>query len=99
VVSVLALQRALMLVFDPRYVDLPFAPLLTAAVPYLVLALWIPTHKDARPAAERFAAGVLAAAAVYIAINETVANWQAVLLCAGLAMLALTLARARGVPD
>jgi glucan 1,3-beta-glucosidase len=97
-VSVLALQRALMLVFDPRYVDLPFAPLLAAAVPYLTLALWISAHKGARPAAERFAAGVLAGAAIYIVINETVANWQAVLLCAGLAMLALTLARARGAP-
>ena len=32
VLSVLALQRALMLGFDPRYVDLPFAPLLAAAV-------------------------------------------------------------------
>jgi hypothetical protein len=41
---------------------------------------------------------VLAAATVYIVINESVANWQALLLCAGLAMLALTLARARGAP-
>jgi glucan 1,3-beta-glucosidase len=98
VVSVLALQRAFMLVFDPRYVDLPFAPLLAAALPYLTLALWIKGPKGARPAAETLAAGVLAAATVYIVINESVANWQALLLCAGLAMLALTLARARGAP-
>jgi glucan 1,3-beta-glucosidase len=96
--SVLALQRALMLVFDPRYVDLPFAPLLAAAVPYLTLALWTRGRKGARPAAEKLAAGVLAAATVYIAINESVANWQALMVCAGLAMLALTLARARGAP-
>jgi hypothetical protein len=92
------LQRALMLVFDPRYVDLPFAPLLAAAAPYLVLALWTLGRKGARPAAETFAAAVLAAATVYIAMNEAVANWQALLLCAGLAMLALTLARVRGAP-
>jgi glucan 1,3-beta-glucosidase len=97
-VSVLAMQRALMLVFDPRYVDLPFAPLLAAAVPYLALTLWIQAAKGVRPPAEKLAAGVLAAATVYIVINETVANWQALLFCAGLAMLAFTLARARGAP-
>jgi glucan 1,3-beta-glucosidase len=97
-VSMLALQRALMLVFDPRYVDLPFAPLLAAAAPYLALALWIKGRKGRRPAAETFAAGVLGAATVYVAINESVANWQAMLLCVGLAMLALTLARARAAP-
>jgi exo-beta-1,3-glucanase (GH17 family) len=97
-VSVLALQRALMLVFDPRYVDLPFAPLLAAALPYVALALWLKRRNGARPAAETLAAGVLAAATVYIVVNESVANWQALMLCAGLAMLALTLARARGAP-
>jgi hypothetical protein len=97
-VSVLALQRALMLVFDPRYVDFPFAPLLAATLPYLTLALWTTRRKGAWPTAEKLAAGVLAGAAVYIVINETVANWQALMFCAGLAMLALTLARARAAP-
>jgi glucan 1,3-beta-glucosidase len=97
-VSVLALQRALMLVFDPRYVDFPFAPLLAAALPCLTLRLWIKGAKGPRPAAEALAAGVLAASTVYIAFNESVANWQALLMCAGLAMLALTLARARVAP-
>jgi exo-beta-1,3-glucanase (GH17 family) len=98
VLSVLALQRALMLVFDPRYVDFPFAPLLAAAVPFCVAALWHKPEKGPRPAAEKLAAGVLAGSAVYIVINESVANWQALLFCAGLAMLALTLARARAAP-
>jgi glucan 1,3-beta-glucosidase len=97
-VSVLALQAALMLVFDPRYVDFPFAPLLTAAVPYLTLALWLKPATGTRPAAETLAAGVLAASAIYIVLNESVANWQALLFCAGLAMLALTLMRARAAP-
>jgi glucan 1,3-beta-glucosidase len=97
--SVLALQSALMLVVDPRYVDFPFAPLLCAAVPYLTLALWSDRLKGERPAAETLAAAVLAGSAVYIVINETVANWQALLLAGGLAMLALTLARVRAAPD
>jgi exo-beta-1,3-glucanase (GH17 family) len=96
--SVLALQVALMLVFDPRYVDFPFAPLLAAAVPFLVLALWIAPRKGVRPGAEKLAAGLLAGAAVYIVLNESFANWQALLLCAGLVMLAITLARVRVAP-
>jgi hypothetical protein len=36
---------------------------------------------------------------VYIAINETVANWQALWLCAGFAGLAVNLSRARDAPD
>src|SRR5262249_41079848 len=96
--TVLALQRALMLVFDPRYVDLPFAPLLAAAVPFLMAALWRKPETGARPAAEKLAASVLVASAIYIGINETVANWQALLFCAGLAILALTLVRARAAP-
>jgi glucan 1,3-beta-glucosidase len=63
-----------------------------------MLALWFRPQKGGRPAAEKLAAGILAGSAVYIVINETVANWQALLFCAGLAMLALTLARARAAP-
>jgi len=96
--SVLALRIALMLVFDPRYVDFPFAPLLAASVPFVTLAVLVAPEKGARPAAERLAASVLAGAALYIAINESVINWQAMALCAGLAMLALTLARLRAAP-
>ena len=96
--TVLALQAALMLVFDPRYVDFPFAPLLAAAVPYLTLAMWLTPIKGVRPAAEKLAAGVLTASAIYIVINESVANWQALLMCAGLALLALTLVRVRAAP-
>ncbi len=96
--SVLATKVALMLVFDPRYVDFPFAPLLAAAGPYAVLALSVAPAKGMRPAAETLAACVLAGAALYVAMNETVANWQAMLLCAGLLMLALTLARQRAAP-
>jgi glucan 1,3-beta-glucosidase len=97
--SVLALQVAFMLVFDPRYVDFPFAPLLAAAVPFLLLAILVSPEKGVRPAAEKLAAAVLAGSAVYIVLNESVANWQALALCAGLVMLALTLVRMRAAPD
>jgi exo-beta-1,3-glucanase (GH17 family) len=96
--SVLALRVALMLVFDPRYVDLPFAPLLASAVPFLVLAILVAPEKGVRPAAEKLAAGILAGSATYILLNESFANWQALLLCTGLAMLALTLVRVRVAP-
>jgi glucan 1,3-beta-glucosidase len=96
--SVLALRVALMLVFDPRYVDFPFAPLLGAAVPFLVLAILVTPGKGVRPAAEKLAAGILAGSAIYILLNESIANWQALLLCAGLAMLAVTLVRVRVAP-
>jgi glucan 1,3-beta-glucosidase len=36
---VLAIQTALMLVFDPRYVDFPFAGLIGALMPFVILAL------------------------------------------------------------
>jgi glucan 1,3-beta-glucosidase len=36
---VLAIQTALMLVFDPRYVDIPFAGLIGALMPFVILAL------------------------------------------------------------
>ena len=96
--TVLALQVALVLVFDPRYVDFPFAPLLAASVPFGLSALLVTPVKGVRPAAETLAAATLAGAAVYIAVNETVANWQALALCAGLAILAFTLARLRAAP-
>jgi hypothetical protein len=87
------------LVFDPRYRDLPFAPQSGAAFAFLVLMLSTPRPAGVRPAAETLAAAVLAISAIYIAINETLANWQALWLCAGLIGLAFILERARDVPD
>jgi glucan 1,3-beta-glucosidase len=99
VLAVVAVQVALGLVFDPRYKDFPFAPLTAATVPFLVLTLlrggqhlggkWF-----GRAAADTAIGAVLAGSAVYIAINETFANWQSLWLCAVLLALAVTLARA-----
>lgn len=95
----LAVQTALGLVFDPRYRDIPFAALTAGVVPYLVL--WASTER--RPGvpalAERASACVIAAAAVYIVLNESFANWQAVWFCAALLGLAFTLMQARAAPS
>jgi len=95
----LAVETALGLVFDPRYRDIPFAPLTAAVLPFLLVALWIPRAGGPRAMAETVAAAVLAASAVYIAFNESFANWQAVWLSAALLALAFTLARVRDAPD
>jgi exo-beta-1,3-glucanase (GH17 family) len=95
----LAVQTALGLVFDPRYRDIPFAALGAAVLPYLVL--WASTERRPGPPAmaERVAAFVLAACAIYIVLNESFANWQAVSFAAALVGLAFILARARGAPS
>jgi glucan 1,3-beta-glucosidase len=94
-VTVLAIQTALGLVFDPRYRDFPFAALTAATVPLLGLVLIGPRAAGARGTAETIAAALLALSAAFIAANETFANWQALWLCGALIALALTLARVR----
>ena len=96
--TLLSVLTALGLVFDPRYRDLPFAPQSAAAFAFLVLTIATPKAAGSRATAEALAAAVLVVCAVYIAINETFANWQAIWLCAGLIGLAVTLARARAAP-
>jgi exo-beta-1,3-glucanase (GH17 family) len=95
----LAVEAALGLVFDPRYRDIPFAPLTAAVVPFLVVALSTPRRSGPRAKAETLAAGVLAASAVYVLFNESFANWQSVWFCAGLIGLAFILLRARDAPS
>jgi glucan 1,3-beta-glucosidase len=94
----LAVQTALGLVFDPRYRDIPFAALGAAVLPYLVL--WTSTERrpGAPAMAERTAAFVVAAAAIYIAFNESLANWQAGWFCGALLGLAFILMRAPVAP-
>jgi exo-beta-1,3-glucanase (GH17 family) len=99
VLTLLSVQTALGLVFDPRYRDLPFAPQSAGAFAFLVLMVSAARPAGSRAAAELLAAAVLAPSAVYIAINETFANWQAIWLCIGLLGIAFILAQARDVPD
>src|SRR5262249_26855497 len=95
--TVLAVHRAFGLVFDPRYRDFPYAQLTMAVVPCLGLSLLTPPAKALRPreAAESLAAVALALSAVFIALNEGFANWQAVWTALALVALAVTLWRAR----
>ena len=92
-------EAALGLVFDPRYRDIPFAPLTAAAVPFLVLLASMPRPAGQRAVAETAAAAVLAVSAVYIVFNETFANWQSVWFCGALIGLAIILALARDAPS
>jgi exo-beta-1,3-glucanase (GH17 family) len=96
--SVVAVQVAFGLVFDPRYKDFPFAPLTAAAVPVLILMLVGKPGGGRRGAAELAFAAVLTVSAVYIVLNESFANWQALWLAAVLVSLAATLLLVRDAP-
>ena len=85
--------------FDPRYRDIPFAPLTAAVVPFLVLLLFAPRPAGSRGMAETAAAAVLALSAGYILFNEGFANWQSVWFCAGLVVLAFILVLGRDAPS
>jgi exo-beta-1,3-glucanase (GH17 family) len=107
--AILAVQAALGLVFDPRYRDFPFASLSGATAPLLLVIKSKPSIKGAllarwkrhlqAPAAESAVAATLAASAVYIACNESFANWQAVWFSAALLALAFTLLQAQDAPS
>ena len=94
-----AVESALWLVFDPRYRDIPFAPLTAAAVPFLILLAATRRLDGTRAAAESVAGAVLALSAGYIVFNETFANWQSVWFCAGLLGLAAILLSVRDAPS
>jgi glucan 1,3-beta-glucosidase len=98
-VTLAALHAALGLVFDPRYRDFPSAALTAAILPFVILSLVKGRAGGPRPLAEVAAASTLAVSAIYIAFNETFANWQALWLCAALVALAITLARVRAARD
>jgi exo-beta-1,3-glucanase (GH17 family) len=97
VVMWLSVQTALGLVFDPRYRDFPYAPLTSATMPFLVLTIVGRRQKGPRGTAEVVAAAALAAAAVFVALNETFANWQAIWLAAIFAAAAFILVQSRDV--
>jgi glucan 1,3-beta-glucosidase len=92
--TLLATDIALGLVFDPRYRDFPAAALTGAAVPLAVLA-WPSRASETTGMAETLFAAMLMASAGFIALNESLANWQALWLSVVLFGLGLTLARDR----
>jgi glucan 1,3-beta-glucosidase len=96
--TVLAVQSALALSFDPRYRDFPFAPMTAAVVPFVLLSLLTPCLPGARPLAETTVAIVVALCAAFIVWNETLANWQALWFATTLVLLAVSLLRIRAAP-
>jgi glucan 1,3-beta-glucosidase len=97
-VTLMAIQAALELVFDPRYRDFPFAPLSAATFPFLMLGVAGAQRAGFRQNAEQVAAVILVLSAIYIAFNETLANWQADWFAAVLITLAIILGRVRDAP-
>jgi exo-beta-1,3-glucanase (GH17 family) len=101
--TVLAIQTALGLVFDPRYRDFTDAQLSAAVVPLAVAVLLGagfagPGNAGTRGRAESVAAATLAGSAVYIVLNEGLANWQALWFGVVLAVLAVALVGLRDRP-
>jgi glucan 1,3-beta-glucosidase len=96
VTTLMAVQLALGLVFDPRYKDFPFSPMTSAILPFVVLSALAPRPAGIRQPAEMAAAAVLLLSVLYILPNEGFENWQSVWLCGLFALLGLTLVRVRG---
>ena len=97
VTAVIGTATALGLVFDPRFIDFPFAALSMAAVPFAAVTLLNPPSEGTRPIAESLFAGLFLGAAIYVGLNEGPANWQSLWTCAAYVLLALTLWRARAL--
>jgi exo-beta-1,3-glucanase (GH17 family) len=95
VTVVIGTETALGLVFDPRFIDFPFAALTMAAVPSAAMTLLNPPKIGIRPVAESMFAGLFFVTAIYMGFNEGPANWQSLWTCAAYMLLALTLWRTR----
>ncbi len=93
----LAVQSALGLAFNPRYLDFPFAPMTAALAPFVALMLLARPVERGPARAELAAGAVLALCALYIVWNETPSNWQALWFGGALTALAVILVRARAV--
>jgi exo-beta-1,3-glucanase (GH17 family) len=96
-ITLIAAETALSLVFDARWRDFPFAALTMAVVPFWTVAFLNPPKSGARPLAEAVFAGLFAAASLYIAFNEGARNWQSLWTCAAYLALGMTLWRPRTV--
>jgi hypothetical protein len=95
VTTLIGAETALGFVFDPRYRDFPYAALTMAVLPFAGLMLLNRPQDGVRPIAESVFAGLLAASAIYIGLNEGSDNWQSLWTCAVYAVFALTLWQAR----
>jgi exo-beta-1,3-glucanase (GH17 family) len=97
VITLIATQSALSLVFDARWRDFPFAALTMAVVPFWTVGFLNSPESGAQPLAETVFAGLFGAAALYIIFNEGPNNWQSLWTCAAYLLLGITLWRPRTV--
>src|SRR5581483_11012326 len=97
--TLVAIQAALGLTFDPRYKDFPYPALTAAVVPVAVLMFGTPRGAGRRGAAEIASAGTLVLSAGYIVLNEGFSNWQSLWFCAAIVLLAFSLLRVRDARD
>ncbi|MGZ5850056.1 MAG: glycoside hydrolase family 17 protein [Methyloceanibacter sp.] len=91
---VAAIHVALGLVFDPRYKDFPFAALTGPVIALAVLVLATggrPAHLSPTGAAETIIAALLTGSALFITVNEGIANWQALWFASLLLVLSFIL--------
>ncbi len=98
VTVVAAMLSGLGLVFDPRYKDFPFASLTGPVVALAILAFTGSNGPPHPGVAEMVAAVILLSAALFIIVNEGIANWQALWFSGLLIVLALTVLRVRAAP-
>jgi exo-beta-1,3-glucanase (GH17 family) len=91
VITLVAAETALGLVFDPRWRDFPFASLTMTVVPFWTLTLLNRRKSDTRPVAEATFAGLFMAAALYISFDEGAHNWQSLWTAAAYLVLGTTL--------
>ena len=94
-ITLIALESALGLVFEPQRRDFPFAGLTMAVLPFWTLSLVSRLKSGPQTIAEILFACLFALAALYILFNEGLQNWQAQWTSAVFFMLAATLWRPR----
>lgn len=95
VTALAATESALGLMFDPRSRDFPFASLTMAAVPIWAVTLLNRAKPEICATSEAVFAGLFAAAALYILLNEGIQNWQSLWTAAALFLLGAALWRSR----
>ena len=97
VTTLITVEIALGLVFDPRSRDFPFASLTMAAVPVWTVALLCRRKSDVGVTAEAVFAGLFAAAALFLFFNEGVHNWQSLWTAAAFVLFGAALWQPRAV--
>ena len=95
--TLLTVEFALGLVFDPRSRDFPFAGLTIAAAPVCMVALLYRRKSDASVTAEAVFAGLFGASAFFLVLNEGVHNWQSLWTAAAFLLFGAALWMPRSV--